>query len=619
MKKAEFRNRLIKMMATDALSGLLAIYLASVLRFYLLNPFERLGVELYFFIFASLVTPLIFLRLGIYRDINRQGMSFFIRLFAVTTTVAVASYVFRSSLGLDSWPRSLAVLYFSFSTFGFLAWRLLFSRTFKTFLSVRGIPVIVYGAGDAGRLFAQQQRVSHDYFVSCFIDDDPDKHGSDIDGIKVYPVEDAGSLVEMLSPSFIILALPSVPKATRRSIISMLSAQNIPMQTLSQKAEIDTDGSIKSMEDISYEDLIGGPPMDSGALDDIRQFLVDQVVLVTGAGGTIGSALCESLIRLGVDKVIALDQSELGLYNLSSKVSETLELLEEGAELITYMGSVTSRELVRQILRKHNVNLVLHAAAYKHVSLVEKNVESGIENNVVGTEVLLDEVVTASTVRKFVLVSSDKAVRPTNVMGATKRLAELLVMRTAQKYPSTQFGIVRFGNVIGSSGSVVPKFLRQIKNGRNVTVSHPEVIRYFMTSSEAADLILLSALVSEHGEVYLLDMGDPIKIVDLAMQLVNACGRRVSETTDISSTKIVFSGLGAGEKMYEELLINDGSRHEHYKRVFLGNEDRVDWGLFDCNYDTLKSSRNGCANWSLDDRELKLLLQTLVTEYQLAR
>jgi FlaA1/EpsC-like NDP-sugar epimerase len=243
-------------------------------------------------------------------------------------------------------------------------------------------------------------------------------------------------------------------------------------------------------------------------LDDITQFLADQVVLVTGAGGTIGSALCEALIRLGVDKIIALDQSELGLYNLSSKVSETSEVVDEGAQLITYMGSVTSRELVRKILRKHSVNLVLHAAAYKHVSLVEKNVESGIENNAIGTEILLEEVAIATTVRKFVLVSSDKAVRPTNVMGATKRLAELLVIRAARRYPSTQFGIVRFGNVIGSSGSVVPKFLRQIRNGRDVTVSHPEVIRYFMTPSEAADLILLCALISQHGEVYLLDAVD---------------------------------------------------------------------------------------------------------------
>ncbi len=490
MKRAEIRNRLMKMMATDMLSGLLAIYLASVLRFYVLNPFELLGVELYFFLFASLLTPFVFLWLGIYKDIGRQGVSFFRRIFAVTVTLAVASYVIRSSLGLDSWPRSLAVLYFSFSTFGFLAWRLLFSRTFKTFLSVRGIPVIVYGAGDAGRLFVQQQRVSHDYFVSCFIDDDPEKLGTDVDGIKVHPVEEASKLMEMLSPAFVILALPSVSKVARRSIITKLAAQNIPMQTLSQKAAIDTDGSIKSMEDISYEDLIGGPPMDPAVLDDIRQFLADQVVLVTGAGGTIGSALCEALIRLGVDKIIALDQSEFGLYNLSSKVSETSEVVDERAQLITYMGSVTSRELVRKILRKHSVNLVLHAAAYKHVSLVEKNVESGIENNAIGTEILLEEVAIATTVRKFVLVSSDKAVRPTNVMGATKRLAELLVIRAARRYPSTQFGIVRFGNVIGSSGSVVPKFLRQIRNGRDVTVSHPEVIRYFMTPSEAADLIL---------------------------------------------------------------------------------------------------------------------------------
>jgi FlaA1/EpsC-like NDP-sugar epimerase len=560
----------------------------------------------------------VFLWLGIYEDINRQGVSFFKRIFAVTAILAMASYVVRSSLDLESWPRSLAVLYFSFSFLGFLAWRLFFSRTFKTFLSVRGIPVIVYGAGEAGRLFARQQRVRHDYFVSCFIDDDPEKHDTDIDGIKVYPVEDAATLMEMLSPAFILLALPSVPKTTRRSIISMLAAQNIPMQTLSQKAVIDTDRSINSMEDISYEDLIGGAPMDSAMLNDIRQFLAGQVVLVTGAGGTIGSALCESLIRLGVDKIIALDQSELGLYNLSSKVSEILEFLDKRAQLITCMGSVSSRESVRQILRKHGVNLVLHAAAYKHVGLVEKNIESGIENNVIGTEILLEEIVTAPTVRKFVLVSSDKAVRPTNVMGATKRLAELLVMRAAKKYSSTQFGIVRFGNVIGSSGSVVPKFLRQIKNGRDITVSHPEVIRYFMTSGEAADLILLCALISRHGEVYLLDMGAPIKIVDLAMQLVNSCGRRVSENTDISSSKIVFSGLGAGEKMYEELLINDGNRHEYYTRVFLGNEDQVEWRSFDSDYDALKLARKGCSNWSLDDKELKVLLQRLVSEYQLS-
>jgi FlaA1/EpsC-like NDP-sugar epimerase len=282
------------------------------------------------------------------------------------------------------------------------------------------------------------------------------------------------------------------------------------------------------------------------------------------------------------------------------------------------MGSVSSRELVRQILSKHGVTLVLHAAAYKHVGLVEKNVGPGIENNVFGTEILLEEVIKASSVLKFVLVSSDKAVRPTNVMGATKRLAELLVMRAAKVHPSKQFGIVRFGNVIGSSGSVVPKFLHQIKTGRDVTVSHRDVIRFFMTPNEASDLILLCSLISKHGEVYLLDMGGPIKIFDLAKQLVNSCGRRVSNSTDIRSTKIVFSGLGIGEKMYEELLINDGSRHGNYARIFLGNEDQIDWGSFDVNYRKLKSTEKGYSGWSLDERDLKLLLQRLVTEYQVA-
>lgn len=618
MNRVEVAGRLIRMIATDLLVGLVAFYCAALLRFFEINPLDRLGPELYFYVIISLLTPSLFLWIGVYEDVSRQGIRFFRRLFVVTGTIVVAGYVTRSSLDFDAWPRSLPVLYFCFSTFGFLAWRLFFSRTFKAFLAVRGIPVIVYGAGDAGRLFVQQQRASQDYFILCFIDDAPEKHGTDIDGVRVYPSEEVESLMGALSPAFVILALPSVSRVDRKVIITKLAALNIPMQTLSQKAVIDSDGTIKSVADVNYEDLIGRPTIDPETLGDLTKYLSGQVVLVTGAGGTIGGALCESLIRLGIKELIALDQSEFSLYNLASRIDEVLVATGSEVYFRSYMGSVSSRELVQHILSQHGVSLVLHAAAYKHVGLVEKNVGSGIENNVFGTEILLEEVIKASSVLKFVLVSSDKAVRPTNVMGATKRLAELLVMRAAKMHPSKQFGIVRFGNVIGSSGSVVPKFLHQIKTGHDVTVSHRDVIRFFMTPNEASDLILLCSLISKHGEVYLLDMGGPIKIFDLAKQLVNSCGRRVSNSTDIRSTKIVFSGLGIGEKMYEELLINDGSRHGNYARIFLGNEDQIDWGSFEVNYRKLKSTENGFSGWSLDERDLKLLLQRLVTEYQVA-
>ena len=618
MKKFKVSGRLMKMIAADVFVGLIAIYCAAGLRFFEINPFERLGLELYFFIFVAFLTPLAFLWIGVYEDVARQGISFFRRLFVATTIILLAGFIIRSSLSLNAWPRSLPVLYFCFSTLGFAAWRLCFSRTFKAFLAVRGIPVIVYGAGDAGRLFAQQQRLSQDYFILCFVDDDPEKQGAHIDGVRIHPSKDVSSLMETLSAHFVILALPSASRLDRLSIITRLSAQNIPMQTLSQKGLIDKDGMIKSVADINYDDLIGRPPMDSETLSDLTKYLEGQVVLVTGAGGTIGGALCESLIRLGIKELIALDQSELGLYNLARKVDDAIVEAGSMVHFRTFLGSVTARKLVRQILSDHEVTLVLHGAAYKHVGLVEKNVRSGIENNVIGTEILLEEVVQAPNVLKFVLVSSDKAVRPTNVMGATKRLAELLVMRVAKEHSSQQFGIVRFGNVIGSSGSVVPKFLHQIKTGRDITVSHRDVVRYFMTSEEAADLILLCSLISNHGEVYLLDMGQAIKILDLARQLVNSCGRRVSDFTDINSTKIVFSGLGVGEKMYEELLINDGIRHRKYARVFLGNEDEVDWSRFDDNYRKLKSTEYGSTSWSLDDRDLKLILQTLVAEYQAA-
>lgn len=614
----EVTGRLIRMIAADVLVGLVAIYCAALLRFFDFYPLDRLGPELFFYIASALLTPFLFLWLGVYEDVSRQGVRFFRRLVGVTASVVVTGYVVRTSLELNAWPRSLPVLYFCFSSFGFLAWRLYFSRTFKTFLAVRGIPVIVYGAGDAGRLFVQQQRASQDYFPMVFIDDDPEKHGKDVDGIRVHPAEEVESLMEELSPVFVILALPSASRVDRQLIITELAARNIPMQTLSQKAVIDSGGMIKSVEDLNYEDLIGRPAVDQKTLGDLTKYLVGQVVLVTGAGGTIGSALCESLIRLGVKELIVLDQSEFGLYKLALKIDALLATTGVKIYFRSYMGSVSSRGLVRQILSKHGITLVLHAAAYKHVGMVEKNVAQGIENNVFGTEILLDEIVKASSVLKFVLVSSDKAVRPTNVMGATKRLAELMVMRAAKMHPSKRFGIVRFGNVIGSSGSVVPKFLHQIKNGQDVTVSHPDVTRYFMTPSEASDLILLCSLMSRQGEVYLLDMGNPVKIFDLAKQLVNLCGRRVSNLTDTRSTKIVFSGLGVGEKMYEELLINDGSRHEKYARIFLGNEDQIDWDSFDVNYKKLKPTETGFSICSLDERKLKRLLQMLVTEYQAA-
>ena len=604
------------MMVVDGLVGLLAFYATVFIRFFEFNPFDKLGFESYFFVTISLLTPLFFLPLGVYEEIDRQGVSFFRRIFGVSVGVMAASYFIRSILGLESWPRSLGLLYFCISTFGYLSWRLLLSRGFKAFLSVRGIPVIVYGAGDSGQLFAYQQRLSHDYFVLCFVDDDPEKHGIDIDGIRVHPAADIALLVDTLCPAFVILAFPSLSKVARKAIITRLSELNLPMQTLSRKATIDREGRIKSVEDVDYEDLIEGPPMESETVEDLARYLSDQTVLVTGAGGTIGGALCEYLIRMGVKQLIALDQSELGLYHLSLRVEELSESRQIDGKLVTYMGSVGSRELVRKILRLHRVNLVLHAAAYKHVGLVEKNIGSGIENNVFGTRILLEEVIDASDVHKLVLVSSDKAVRPTNVMGATKRLAEILVMRAAKQCPAKRFGIVRFGNVIGSSGSVVPKFLQQIKSGKDVTVTHRNVVRYFMTPDEAAGLILLCSLISERGEVYLLDMGEPVKIVDLARQLINLSGRKVSDATDISSTRIVFSGLGVGEKMYEELLIDDGRRHPDFPRIFVGFDVCDDGDSFDRSYANLCKAISVSNLDDLEsDNQLKQALKQLVSEY----
>jgi FlaA1/EpsC-like NDP-sugar epimerase len=407
--------------------------------------------------------------------------------------------------------------------------------------------VIIYGAGKAGIKLEEEFRDS-EYKVRYFVDDDPIIQGRSIDAVRILSPE---ALKEKLSGrkyDLLVIAIPSASKENIKSAYDSLHEYFEEVQILPSLENILKDQSFtKQLKDIGVEDLLARHPKD---LDKkkICSFIEGKTILVTGAGGSIGSEICRQCKKFGAKKLILVDHSEYNLYAIEQEL--------DGMELEPVMISVVNKEALNKTFETHKPDIVIHAAAYKHVPLVEHNIEEGIVNNVVGTKNTIDLAIKHS-VEKFVLISTDKAVRPTNVMGTTKRICELYAQNVDSS--KTEIVAVRFGNVLGSSGSVIPKFKKQIEDGKNITVTHPDITRYFMLIPEACELVLQAGAIGTGGEIFILDMGEPIKIVDLARKMIELSGR-----DDIS---IEFSGLRPGEKLYEELLLDDSDCTTDYESI----------------------------------------------------
>lgn len=422
---------------------------------------------------------------------------------------------------------------------------------YKYFYSIKGDKktktFVIYGAGKAG-LQLQREFLNSEYKLICFIDDDEILHHRSIDGISIFSKEKYCSLYSNKNFDMMIIAMPSASKEQINKIYNSMQDKFGTIKILPSMSNILKEEEFtKQLKDITVEDLLARHPKD---LDkrQIESFIKDKIVLITGAGGSIGSEISRKCASFGAKQLILLDHSEFNLYSITEELKDF--------NIVPVMQTVRKIEFIEETFKKYQPQIVIHAAAYKHVPLVEHNILEGISNNIIGTKNCIDISIKYG-VEKFVLISTDKAVRPTNVMGTTKRVCELYAQNVDSK--NTEIVAVRFGNVLGSSGSVIPKFKAQIEAGKNITVTHPEITRYFMLIPEACELVLQAASIGKGGEIFILDMGEPIKIVDLAKKMIELSGR--------SEIGIEFCGLRPGEKLYEELLIDDSDKKTQYESI----------------------------------------------------
>jgi len=480
---------------------------------------------------------------------------------ALLTSLFLAVGLVWSLESSIQFPQILIYFFFSFS--GILGIRLTF-RDFLAYKKTSGQSrVLIYGAGEAGRQLVSSFNSSNNYVPVLFIDDDASLTGLSIMGLRVFGSEVIEKLVNDFDVNVVVLAIPSLSDNRRKEILSLLKKLNVEVQIIPCLSELMSNSIDRSdVRSLSLEDILGRsvvPPDQS-----LLSCAIDgEILMVTGAGGSIGSEICRQIVRKAPAKLILFDMSEYALYLISNELLKLCASRDDTLEVIPIIGSIQNYEKIKSTIELFEVSKIFHAAAYKHVPLVEMNIIEAVKNNVFGTKALVDAAVDTG-VSQLTLISTDKAVRPTNIMGATKRMAEF-ICSISNGTAKTKISMVRFGNVLGSSGSVVPLFQRQIEEGGPVSVTHPDITRFFMTIIEAAQLVIQSSAMSKGGEVFLLDMGQPIKIVDLAINMILLRGKKpIFDANEKSNNnhdviRIDFSGLRPGEKLYEELLIDDNA------------------------------------------------------------
>lgn len=610
--------------AMDVVLSLIAMWLAFTLRLDTLHWPD--GAQWAVYLLAPSLSVPIFIRFGLYRAIFRytglSAMTTIAQAVAVYGLVLLCMLWWMQNMQLEVIPRSMGVLQpliFLFLVAGSrtLARIWLAGITQKTNRSAARL--LIYGAGTAGvQTAAALGSGRQQYLVMGFIDDDPAKVGRSINGIRVHSLAQVSALVTRQNVTDILLALPSVTRERRNQIIQALDTVPVHVRTLPGLSDLASGRvTVKDIRELEIEDLLGREPVPPDP-QLLARNLADKVVLVTGAGGSIGSELCRQIIREEPRHLLLLDHNEFGLYNIHRELEALVTQRVANVTLTPLLASVGHTSRLRKIFETYRPQTVYHAAAYKHVPMVESNPVEGVSNNVVGTL----NVVRASQAygtAHFVLISTDKAVRPTNIMGASKRIAELILQAAAQEArahsdtgSSPCFAIVRFGNVLGSSGSVVPLFREQLAAGGPITVTHPEVTRYFMTIPEAAQLVLQAGAMAQGGDVFVLDMGEPVKIIDLARRIITLAGLTVRDATnpqgDIS---IAISGLRPGEKLYEELLTGDNPLSTEHPRIMRAHEAFFSWSELVVNLDALRQAAE-----SEDIHTIKKILSTLVAGYQ---
>ena len=608
-----FVKRLVVLLL-DASLCTLTVWLAYYLR---LGNFEALNGNALWAVAISILLALpIFIVSGLYRAIFR--FSGWPALLTIARAVVIYGLLYASiftAIGIQDVPRTIGIiqpillLLFVGASRAFaqvwLGGR--YNRILKRSARLR---VLIYGAGSSGRQLVAAMANSHEMQVVGFLDDDNRMHGQLLNGLHVYNPADLTNLVTSLLISNVLLALPNVTRKRRNDILNQIRMAHVSVRTLPSMTDLAKGSiSITDVRELDVDDLLEREPVTPNHIL-LTKNIHQKLVMVTGAGGSIGSELCRQIAAIGPAKLLLIEQSEFALYTIHKELEERLN--KEEFSLVPLLASAQDEDRMREIITTWRPDTIYHAAAYKHVPLVEHNPAAGIKNNVLGT-LYTAKAAAENGVTDFVLISTDKAVRPTNVMGASKRLAEMILQALAAdiKYAGTNFSMVRFGNVLDSSGSVVPKFRQQIKDGESITLTHPEVTRYFMTIPEAAQLVIQAGAMAKGGDVFVLDMGQPVKIMNLARRMIELSGLTLrDEKNPDGDIEIEITGLRPGEKLYEELLIGDNPQTTLHSRIMRDKEEFIVWGELEHKLKALEIALN--VN---DVGEIRLMLQQLVTGY----
>ena len=525
------------------------------------------------------ITLFTFIKLGLYRAVLRYISFKALAMVAGGAFVSAVSLIFFSFFIGSDIPRTVPIIYFSYVFLLCGSARMLIRYYVSLILDKDNESVLIYGAGTTGRQLAVLLKHTYRYRIRGFIDDNAKLHGTYLLGNKIFSPNDISKLVQKYNVKVILLAIPSASRSERKAIIDSLIPLKIKVQTIPDMEEIlQGNAKIDELREVNIEDLLGREPVLPNK-DLLQKNILHKVVMVTGAGGSIGSELCRQIILNEPNILILFEVSEFSLYSIHQ---ELLEIAKKNnvvnTKIYPVLGNVQDIERLDRVLSHFSIDTIYHAAAYKHVPLVEYNMIEGVQNNVFGTYNVA-RCAAEHGVKSFVLISTDKAVRPTNVMGASKRMAELCLQALSEQLKDYQtcFSMVRFGNVLGSSGSVIPLFRKQILKGGPITITHPDIIRYFMTIPEAVSLVLQAGAYAHGGEIFILDMGKPVKILDMAKNLIKLSG--LEPDVDI---EIKFIGLRPGEKLYEEMLMKEeGMQTTPNKMIHIGKPIELSHDFFD--------------------------------------
>lgn len=579
---AYLKSKRAQIIALDAILLPAAVWIAFALQFTTWWP-EEFSAMWWVIIVAPLAAFPLFVRFGLYRAVLLYiSTKSFYAIFNAVSLHVLSLYLVAIVLGTQHFPVSLFIIYWFVSLAFVGGSRFVIRGVLRWLERNRHCPdrVIIFGAGEAGIELVEAISLSHEFFPVAFIDDKHELHGTQILGLKVYPTKMVKKIIQRYGVKQVLLAIPSATRSRRQEIVAELEKFKVYVRTVPDLMDIVSGREqINNLREIGIEDILGRDPIPPDE-QLLKANITGKSVLVTGAGGSIGSELCRQIMRLNPLRLVLFEINEFALYSIDRELRDHCEPTEQktsATEILPIMGSVIDESKLKIVLKEFSVQTLYHAAAYKHVPMVECNPIEGVRNNVFGTWHTLKAAV-ETNVATFIFISTDKAVRPTNVMGATKRVAELVVQAYTRQFHTTRISMVRFGNVLDSSGSVVPLFRDQIRRGGPVTITHPEMTRYFMTIPEAAQLVIQAGSMAHSGDVFVLDMGEPMRIADLARRMVLLSGLTIrDEHNPYGDITIQTTNVRPGEKLYEELLIGDNVTPTQHPRILRAHEAELSW------------------------------------------